>query len=132
MDSTIQSYADMAMSQAASAASVPAAPPPAGLAKLHNGGADIDKTSQDFESMFMTQMLQPMFEGLGADPTFGGGHGEEIMRSFMIEEYGKIIGKKGLLGISTAVKTEMIRAQAQRDEAKANSMTKRGAYANHP
>ena len=79
MDAGLQSMGDMAMMQASSAAS-PANWQPA---------QSIDKTSKDFESMFLTQMLQPMFEGLGVDPTFGGGHGEEVMRSFLVQEYGK-------------------------------------------
>jgi Rod binding domain-containing protein len=121
MDASLQSMSQIAMMQAQSAVGARTAP-----------GGDIDKAAQSFESMFATQMLQPMFEGIGVDPLFGGGHGEEIMRSFMVEQYGKIIGKKGLLGISTAVKTEMIRAQAQRDEEKAHPTARRGSYANHP
>jgi len=59
--------------------------------------AKIDKTAQDFEAMFATQMLQPMFETVQVDGTFGGGHGEEVMRSFMMQEYGKIIAKRDVL-----------------------------------
>ncbi|MDR3449338.1 MAG: rod-binding protein [Alphaproteobacteria bacterium] len=73
--------------------------------------AQIDKTSQDFEAMFATQLLQPMFEGIGVDPTFGGGHGEEVMKSFMLQEYGKLVAKSGKLGIASHVKAEMLRAQ---------------------
>ena len=75
------------------------------------GMTSVDKAAQSFESMFFGQLLQPMFEGLGVDQTFGGGHGEEIMRSFLIDEYGKIAAQSGKLGISAAVKTEMLRAQ---------------------
>ena len=75
----------------------------------HHG--NIDKTAQDFEAMFATQMLHPMFEGITVDPTFGGGHGEEVMRSFMLQEYGKLLAKGGRLGIAAQVKSEMLRAQ---------------------
>lgn len=109
MDSAIQSYADMVASQATSAPV--GATTTAQLAKL-KGGADVDKASQDFEAMFMTQMLQPMFEGLGADPTFGGGHGEEVMKTFLLQEYGKIAAKAGTLGIASHVKDQMIKAQS--------------------
>jgi Rod binding domain-containing protein len=107
MDNTVQSYTDMA----AMTAPVPQMSTASMAAKLH-GGANIDKSAQDFEAMFMTQMLQPMFQGLGTDPTFGGGHGEEIMRTFLLQEYGKIIAKSGKIGIAAAVKDEMIKAQA--------------------
>lgn len=74
--------------------------------------AKIDKAAGDFEGMFMAQMLQPMFEGLGVNSTFGGGHGEEIMRGLLIQEYGKMAAKTNKLGIADAVKREMIKAQS--------------------
>jgi len=81
--------------------------------KMGAGATDarIEKTSQDFEAMFATEMLRPMFEGMDVDQTFGGGHGEEAMRSFMLQEYGKIIAKTGKLGVGSQVKAEMIRLQ---------------------
>jgi len=72
---------------------------------------NVDKAAEDFEAMFATQLLQPMFDGISVDPTFGGGHGEEVMRSFLLQEYGKIIAKTGRLGIASQVKSEMLRAQ---------------------
>ena len=79
-------------------------------AKL-GANANIDKTAQGFEEMFATQLLQPMFEGVGVNQTFGGGHGEEVMRSFLTQEYGKMVAKSGKLGIAAQVKTQMLRAQ---------------------
>jgi flagellar protein FlgJ len=84
---------------------------PMALSMKMGPGGDIDKTAEEFEAMFATQLLQPMFEGIGVNPTFGGGHGEEMMRSFLMQEYGKLIAKSGKLGIATQVKTEMLRAQ---------------------
>jgi Rod binding domain-containing protein len=84
---------------------------PMALSMKMGPGADIDKTAQDFEAMFATQLLQPMFETVSVDPVFGGGHGEEIMRSFMLQEYGKIIAKTGKLGIAKEVRAEMLKAQ---------------------
>ena len=83
--------------------------PPALPTLVPNG--KIDKTARDFEAMFATQMLQPMFETVPVDGAFGGGHGEEVMRSFMLQEYGKIIAKSGRLGIASQVKGEMLRIQ---------------------
>jgi peptidoglycan hydrolase FlgJ len=97
---SMQSVGDLAMSQAISSK----------LGASHST-ANIDKTSKDFEGMFFSQMLQPMFEGLGVDPIFGGGHGEEVMRNLLVQEYGKMVSKGGRLGIADAVKKEMIRAQ---------------------
>ena len=75
------------------------------------GNARIDAAAQEFEAMFAAQLLQPMFETLPVNGIFGGGNGEEIMRSFMLQEYGKMIAQKGLLGIAPQVKNEMLRAQ---------------------
>ncbi len=73
--------------------------------------ARVDAAAQEFEAMFAAQLLQPMFESVPVNGVFGGGHGEEIMRSFMLQEYGKMIAQKGLLGIAPQVKNEMLRAQ---------------------
>jgi len=102
MDSAIQNMGDNAVLQSSAVK----------LNKRLPANGNIDKTSKDFESMFMSQMLQPMFEGVGVDPTFGGGHGEQIMRTFLVQEYGKIASKGSHLGIADAVKSEMIKAQA--------------------
>jgi len=80
-------------------------------AKTVGLGTSIDAAAQDFESMFATQMLQPMFETVPVNGLFGGGHGEEVMRTFMLQEYGKLVAKSGLLGIASQVKAEMLRAQ---------------------
>lgn len=71
----------------------------------------IDAAAKDFEAMFMTEMLKPMFQGIQVDSVFGGGKGEEVFRSLMLDEYGKIISKSGGLGIADKVKAEMIRIQ---------------------
>jgi Rod binding domain-containing protein len=83
--------------------------------KMGSSSANIDKVAQDFEAVFATQMLQPMFESIKVDETFGGGHGEEVMRSFMLQEYGKLIAHSGKLGIASKVKAEMLRAQEAAD-----------------
>ncbi len=100
MDGAVQSMGDLALGQAMAAAPKPA-------------GKSIDKVASDFEGMFMTQMLQPMFETVGVDKVFGGGHGEEVMRSFLVQEYGKVAAKAGHFGIAAAVKNELIRTQAK-------------------
>lgn len=72
----------------------------------------IDETAQDFEAMFMTEMLRPMFETVEVNETFGGGKGEEVFRSFLIDEYGKQIAASGGLGIAALVKEELIQMQS--------------------
>ena len=79
----------------------------------------IDAVAKDFEAMFMTEMMKPMFEAIKPDPRFGGGKGEEVFRGFMIQEYGKMMAETGQLGIADAVKQELIRMQELADNPRA-------------
>jgi len=72
---------------------------------------EFDAAAKDFEAMFVTEMMKPMFEGIKVDSTFGGGKGEEIFRGMMLQEYGKMMAETGQLGIAEHVKTELIAMQ---------------------
>ena len=69
------------------------------------------KIAEDFEAVFLTQMLQPMFEGIKPEAPFGGGNSEAMWRSMQIEEYGKEITKSGGIGIADSVYREIIKLQ---------------------
>ena len=73
----------------------------------------IDEVAKDFEAMFMTEMLKPMFEQIKPDARFGGGKGEEIFQGFMLQEYGKMIADTQSLGIADSVKGQLIQMQAE-------------------
>ena len=75
--------------------------------------AKAEAAAQEFEAVFMSQMLTPMFEGLEPDPFFGGGHAEKIYQSLMIQEYGKILAERGGLGIADAVKGTILEMQSK-------------------
>ena len=69
------------------------------------------KAAQDFESFFLSQSFETMFSGIGTDGLFGGGNGESIYRSLLIQEYSKIAAKSGGMGIADAVQREILRTQ---------------------
>jgi len=69
------------------------------------------KAAEEFESFFMTQMLEHMFEGIETDGYFGGGYGEGVYRSMMLQEYGRIIARAGGIGIADMVSRELINLQ---------------------
>jgi len=69
------------------------------------------KAAEDFESVFVSQMMEPMFQGLKTDGMFGGGSGEQVFRSLMIQEVGKEISAGGGIGIADSVYGEMLRMQ---------------------
>ena len=67
--------------------------------------------ADDFEAVFLGQMLKPMFEGIKPEAPFGGGNSEAMWRSMQIEEYGKAITKAGGIGIADNVYQEIIKLQ---------------------
>ncbi|MBD35851.1 MAG: chemotactic signal-response protein chel [Actinobacteria bacterium] len=69
------------------------------------------KIADDFEAVFLSQMLKPMFEGIKPEAPFGGGNSEAMWRSMQIEEYGKAITKAGGIGIADTVFREIIKLQ---------------------
>jgi Rod binding domain-containing protein len=73
--------------------------------------AAMRKTAEEFESFFLSQTLESMFAGVNADPVFGGGSGETVFRSLMLQEYGKVAARSGGVGIADSVYREMIRLQ---------------------
>ncbi|MEA1676578.1 rod-binding protein [Nitrospirillum sp. BR 11163] len=85
--------------------------PQAGPGSGMKDDAAIEKAAKEFESVFISQMLQHMWEGVKVDENFGGGHAEEMFRGMMIEEQAKAITKGGGLGIADEIKKEMMRMQ---------------------
>lgn len=69
------------------------------------------KVAEDFEAVFISQMLQPMFQNLGAEKPFGGGPSEAMWRSMQVDEYGKAISKAGGIGIADNVFREILKTQ---------------------
>jgi peptidoglycan hydrolase FlgJ len=69
------------------------------------------KIAQQFEGVLMSQMLNEMFEGIKTDGMFGGGQGEDMFRSLMVDEYGKQIAQQGGMGLTTAVTRQLLSHQ---------------------
>jgi len=70
-------------------------------------------SGEDFEAMFLNSMFQQMFSGVGNGP-FGGGHGANIWRSFLTDEYSKSFVKAGGIGIAPQVTRELLAQQEVR------------------
>lgn len=75
--------------------------------------------AKSFEAFFVGQMMEHMSAGIEADPLFGGGHGEDMWKSMLNQEYGKEISKSGRLGIADQLLQGMIKMQEAHDNAKA-------------
>ena len=69
------------------------------------------RAAQEFESVFLSEMLAPMFEGLDTEGLGGGGMGEQIFRPMLVERYAESIGRAGGVGIADSVVREFMRMQ---------------------
>lgn len=77
------------------------------------------KVSQDFEALFVGMMMKSMRETVGKDKLTGGGHGEEVYRSMLDQEYATAAAKRGGLGLAPMIEKEIIRQESR------NSVKKR-------
>lgn len=75
------------------------------------GHETVRRVAQEFEALFLAEMLGPVFESADTDGLFGGGEGEKVFRSMMVQEYGKAIAQSGGVGIADAVQREILKMQ---------------------
>lgn len=72
------------------------------------------KVSQDFEALFVGMMMKSMRSTVGKDTLTGGGHGEEIYRSMLDQEYADASVKRGGgLGIAKIIEKDIIRQESR-------------------
>ena len=72
------------------------------------------KAAQQFESVFVSQFLGSMFADIPTDGPFGGGEGEQMFRSLMLDEYGKEMEKQGGFGLSGPITSHLLKLQEAR------------------
>ena len=80
-----------------------------------NAGAKTGKihaAAQEFEHVFLSNMLGTMFSGVsGEGPMGDNGPGSEIWRSFLVDQYAGEIAKSGGVGIADQVSRELLSLQ---------------------
>jgi Rod binding domain-containing protein len=69
-----------------------------------------EEAAREFESVFLARMLEGMSTGLSGS-LLSGGQAEETWRSFMNDEYAKLISRSGGVGVADAVLQAMLGAQ---------------------
>jgi Rod binding domain-containing protein len=106
MDSSALLTLQAAQSQAATAQQNQAT-----AALSNKDGKSNAKLGLDFETMCLTNLLSPMFEGLQTDGPFGGGHAEETMRSFYVGAMASQMAKRGGIGISDMMQSQLLKLQ---------------------
>ncbi len=75
---------------------------------------EIRATAEDFEAVFLAQMMEHMM-GETTQSSFGGGPGEKAFSSMLNEEYAKVLAKAGGIGLADALAREMLALQEGRD-----------------
>lgn len=72
---------------------------------------NVEATAQDFESMFVSQMMEQMFGDSVGDEAFGDSESSQIYKGLMMDAYGRIIADSGGIGIAAYVKRELLALQ---------------------
>jgi Rod binding domain-containing protein len=87
---------------------------PAALNVTNDVHAKARAAAEEFESVFLNTMLQPMFTAGKTENAFSGGAGGEVWRSLLTDEYAKSFSKAGGIGIADHVYRSLIAAQEGR------------------
>jgi len=73
--------------------------------------ARVKQAAEEYEAVFISQMIQPMFDGIKTDGIFGGGQAESIYRTMMVSEYGKAMAKRGGIGLAHSLAQGILKTQ---------------------
>lgn len=75
----------------------------------------INAVAEDFEAFFVSMMLEAMMSGIETNGPFGGGQGEKVFRSILVQEYGKETARRGEFGIADAVREQLLKMQEMQE-----------------
>ena len=81
-------------------------------ADIQSAPPEIRRVAEEFESVFLAEMLAPMFEALDTEGLGGGGQGEQMFRPMLVQQYAESISRAGGAGIADSIVREMLRMQA--------------------
>ncbi|HEY8947754.1 MAG TPA: rod-binding protein [Rhizomicrobium sp.] len=69
------------------------------------------KAAKEYESVFISEFMGSMFSGISTDGPFGGGQGEAMYRSMMLDQYSKQIESHGGFGLAAAMTKQLLAHQ---------------------
>ena len=73
------------------------------------------KVSQDFEGLLVGMMMKSMRATVGKDTLTGGGHGEDVYRSMLDQQYADASVKRGGgLGLAKLIEKDIIRQESRK------------------
>lgn len=73
--------------------------------------AEIDRTAEQFEAMFLTEMLQQVWKGEETESFTGGGFAGDTYHQMLVDEYAKVLTRTGGVGVAAQVKREILKLQ---------------------
>ena len=76
----------------------------------------VREVAEEFEGFFVAMVLESMFAGLDTDTLFGGGQGESVFRSMLLQEYGKSIAQQSGFGLADSVQREILKLQEMQSQ----------------
>jgi Rod binding domain-containing protein len=80
-------------------------------ADVQSAPPEILRVAEEFESVFLAEMLAPMFEALDTEGLGGGGQGEQMFRPMLVQQYAESISQAGGVGIADSIVRELLRMQ---------------------
>ncbi|MBA4210512.1 MAG: chemotaxis protein chel [Parvibaculum sp.] len=69
------------------------------------------EAAKDFEAQFVSTLFQSMFDSMEQENPFGGGPGETMFRSLLVDQYGREVAKAGGVGIADDIYREILKLQ---------------------
>jgi len=85
----------------------------AGRASADREAAAATKVAKEFETLFVGMMLKSMRETVGKDKLTNGGHGEEIYRSLLDQEYAKSLTEHGGVGLTAMLERQLAKPASE-------------------
>lgn len=70
-----------------------------------------EASSQDFEAVFLQEMVGEMMQGLGSDGPLGEGAAGGAWRSMLVQEYAGAMARSGGIGIAAGVYRDILALQ---------------------
>jgi Rod binding domain-containing protein len=74
----------------------------------------LDEGASEFEGIFIAQMLETAWSTVPTDGMTGGGMGESIFRSLMIQDIGQQMARQGGIGLAPHIQAELLKMQEDR------------------
>ncbi|MGP1276437.1 MAG: rod-binding protein [Caulobacterales bacterium] len=69
------------------------------------------RVAEEFEAVFLAQLMEQMMGESTQSEMFGGGPGESAFRGMLNEEYAKVMARAGGIGLADDLAREMLRLQ---------------------